>query len=78
MDKHYVKYGGVRFITNVTPEEINHFVNSLDERDRDSLYNVVTILEREGFISLIEGDSSTIDADMERYLIPNDDPDPHF
>lgn len=78
MDKHYVKYGGVRFINNATPEEINRFVNELDEKDRHSLYNVVTILEKEGFISFIEGDTSTIDRDMEEFLIPNDDPDPYF
>ena len=43
MSKHYLKYGGVHFVNNVSPEEINRFVNSLSEEERSSLYNVVTL-----------------------------------
>lgn len=54
MPKQYLKYGGVRFENNATPEEINAFVNSLSEEQRRSLFNVVTLLEEEGLITLIE------------------------
>lgn len=73
MPKQYLKYGGVRFINHASPEEINAFVNSLSEEERSSLYNVVTLLEEEGLISLIEGDTTTIDKDMEEFLVPNSD-----
>ena len=71
MPKQYLKYGGVRFINNATPEEINTFVNELAPGDRNSLYNVVSILEEEGLISLIEGDTTTVDKSMEEFLVPN-------
>lgn len=72
--KQYLKYGGVRFINNATPEEINAFVNGLSDYERRSLFNVVTLLEAEGLISLIEGDTTTIDKNMEEFLVPNSDP----
>lgn len=71
MSKQYLKYGGVRFINNATPEEINTFVNGLSNEDRYSLYSVVSLLEEEGLISLIEGDTTTIDKSMEEFLVPN-------
>ncbi len=71
MPKQYLKYGGVRFVNNAEPEEINAFVNSLEEEDRNSLFSVVSLLEEEGLISLIEGDTTTIDKNMEEFLIPN-------
>jgi hypothetical protein len=72
--KQYLKYGGVRFVNNATPEEINAFVNGLSDYERRSLFNVVTLLEEEGLISLIEGDTTTIDKNMEEFLVPNSDP----
>jgi hypothetical protein len=75
MPKQYLKYGGVRFINNATPEEINAFVDGLSETQRRSLFNVVTLLEEEGFISLIEGDTTTIDKNMEEFLVPNSGPE---
>lgn len=74
MPKQYLKYGGVRFINNTTPEEINTFVDGLSDTQRRSLFNVVTLLEEEGLISLIEGDTTTIDKNMEEFLVPNNDP----
>ncbi|HHY09779.1 MAG TPA: hypothetical protein GX528_04345 [Firmicutes bacterium] len=71
MPKQYLKYGGARFENNATPEEINEFVRNLPKSQRDSLFTVVNLLAEEGLISLIEGDMSTIDADMEEFLIPN-------
>lgn len=75
MPKQYLKYGGVRFVNNATPEEINSFVNNLSDDERYSLYNIVSLLEEEGLISLIEGDTTTIDQSMEEFLIPNSDED---
>lgn len=74
MPKHYLKYGGVRFVNNATPEEINAFVNELSDTQRRSLFNVVTLLEEEGLISLIEGDTTTMDKNIEEFLVPNSDP----
>lgn len=76
MSKHYLKYGGVRFIRNATQEEINAFVNSLPEKERRSLQNVVSLLEEEGLITLVPGDTTTIDEDMEELLVPNAGDDP--
>ncbi len=72
MPKQYLKYGGVRFVKNAAPEEINRFVNSLADNERASLYSVVDRLRREGLISLIEGDVTTIDQSMEEFLVPNE------
>ena len=73
MPKQYLKYGGVRFVNNASAEEIASFVNSLPEEERNSLYNVVNILEEQGLISLIEGDTTTIDKNIEEFLVPNSD-----
>ena len=75
MPKQYLKYGGVRFVDNATPEEINSFVDRLSDTQRRSLFNVVTLLEEEGLISLIEGDTTTIDQNMEEFLVPNSGPE---
>jgi hypothetical protein len=75
MSKQYLKYGGVRFVNNATPEEINAFVNGLSDTQRRSLFHVVSLLEEEGLISLVEGDTTTIDKNMEEFLIPNSGPD---
>ena len=74
MPKQYLKYGGVRFVNNATPEDINSFVDGLSDTQRRSLFNVVTLLEEEGLISLIEGDTTTIDKNMEEFLVPNSGP----
>lgn len=73
MTKQYLKYGGVRFINHSTPEEIRQFVNGLSENERNSLFNVVNLLEDEGYISFVEGDTTTIDQSMEEFLVPNSD-----
>lgn len=71
MAEYYLKYAGARFVRNAPQEEINAFVNGLSEEERSSLYNVVNLLEQEGLITLVPGDSTTIDQDMEEFLIPN-------
>lgn len=73
MSKQYLKYGGVRFVNNSTPEEINAFVNGLSDEERRSLYSVVSLLEDRGYITLIGGDTTTIDKNMEEFLVPNSD-----
>jgi len=67
MDKH-VRFGGVRFKNNVPVEQINEFVRALPASKRDSLYEVAKILEQEGMITIIEGDTTTVDKSMEPRL----------
>lgn len=71
--KEYIKYGGVAFTNNVTPEEINEFVHSLPDEDRESMYEVVKRLSEEGLITLHQGDLSTADDEMEPYLETGDE-----
>ncbi|NLJ74046.1 MAG: hypothetical protein GX331_03545 [Firmicutes bacterium] len=70
MDRH-IKYGGVRFVNNASPEEINNFVRNLPEHQKDSLFEVVRLLDQEGLITLIDGDNTTVDKNMEEFMIPN-------
>ena len=62
---------GVRFENNVSPEEINEFVRNLPSSQKDSLFEVVSLLHKEGLITLYDGDSITIDRNMEEYMVPN-------
>lgn len=71
MGKKYLKYGGVRFENNVSPEEINEFVRNLPSSQKDSLFEVVSLLHKKGLITLYDGDSITIDRNMEEYMVPN-------
>ena len=71
MSKHYSKYGGVHFVNNVSPEEINRFVNSLSDEEHCALYTMITLLREEGLISLIDDDITTIDHSAEEFLVPN-------
>lgn len=61
----YLKYGGVKFWNNVPPEEINRFVRSLPPEKKDSLFEVVQILDREGLITLDRDEVSTVDCGFE-------------
>jgi uncharacterized protein (DUF2461 family) len=65
MIREYLKYGGVKFWNNVPPEEINRFVRNLPPEKKDSLFEVVQILEREGLITLDRDEVSTIDRGFE-------------
>ena len=65
----YIKYGGVKFINNVTPEEINSFVRELPLGDRESLFTVIKKLDQQGLISLLEDEEmTTIDANMQPFM----------
>ncbi|HHY92403.1 MAG TPA: hypothetical protein GX511_03590 [Firmicutes bacterium] len=64
--KEYLQYGGVKFWNNVPPEEINRFVRSLPSEKKDSLFEVVQILDQEGLITLDRDEVSTIDRGFEQ------------
>ncbi len=51
-----IKYGGIKYINNVSTEKINNFVEQLPEDKRDSMAEVTQILKDEGLISLIPED----------------------
>jgi hypothetical protein len=61
--EHYLKYGGVKFIKNVPPEQINRFVRKLPEEKRQSLYLVAKELAEHGLIQICPGEFSAIDED---------------
>lgn len=68
-DAKYVKYGGVRFIINASPQEINRFVRELPPEDRESLFEVTKILHDEGLITVLEDEPmTTVDQNMLPYL----------
>lgn len=67
----YLKFGGVSFENNVSPEEINKFVRDLPEHDKNSIFEVVSKLKNAGLINVYEGDSITIDQDQQQLQEPN-------
>jgi hypothetical protein len=68
-DAKYVKYGGVRFINNASPQEINRYVRELPPKDRESLFEVIKILHDEGLITVLEDEPmTTVDQNMLPYL----------
>jgi hypothetical protein len=68
-DAKYVKYGGVRFVNNASPEEINRYVRDLPPEDRESLFEVIKILHDEGLITVLEDEPmTTVDENMLPYL----------
>lgn len=68
-DAKYVKYGGVRFINNASPQEINRYVRELPPEDRESLFEVIKILHDEGLITVLEDEPmTTVDQNMLPYL----------
>lgn len=75
----YLKFGGVKFHNNVSPEEINTFVARLPAERRGSLFQVAKELESAGLITLEPGAFGTIDEEMIPYLEgkkgPQDMPD---
>ncbi|NLM68958.1 MAG: hypothetical protein GX177_03030 [Firmicutes bacterium] len=71
MERKHLKFGGVSFKNNVSPEEINEFVRNLPESERDSLFEVVNKLRDAGLITLYDGDNITIDRDQEQFQVPN-------
>lgn len=76
---HILKYGGIKFVKNVSTEEINEFVNNLSVEKRKNLANVTMELKNAGMITLIPGAYSTIDDEMEdeQETYPEMNPDPY-
>ncbi|HHT37556.1 MAG: hypothetical protein ACE3NC_00360 [Candidatus Wallacebacter cryptica] len=70
-DRKHLKYGGVAFVNNVSPEEINKFVRSLPDYERESLFEVVNKLQDAGLITVYDGDNITIDRDQQEFQVPN-------
>jgi len=71
MSKHYLKYGGVHFVNNVSPEEINPLCQQPCLRKRrSSLYqrSLTPAAGKMGLISLIDDDITTIDHTARRVL----------
>lgn len=65
MPREYIlKYGGVKFVTNVPPQQINEFVTRLPEHKRSSLYEVAKELWDQGLISIKKGEFVTVDDEM--------------
>lgn len=52
-NEHFAQFGGVHFINNVSPREINIFVRELPEEKRDSIFEVLTELNKEGLITIV-------------------------
>mgnify|MGYP001367556260 CR=1 FL=1 len=54
MEQHeyFARHGGVHFINNVPQEEINRFIRQLPAGKRESLFEVLTILNQEGLITI--------------------------
>jgi len=65
LPKEYIlKYGGVKFVNNVPPEQINEFVARLPEQKRSSLYEVAKELWHQGLITIKPGEFYTVDDEM--------------
>ena len=69
-DQH-IKYGGVNFSNNVSPEEINRFIRDLPSEHKESLFNVVKLLDEAGLITVHTGGNTTVDENMQEFMIPN-------
>ena len=60
-----VKYGGVRFINNASPQEINRYVRGCLQR-QESLFEVIKI--RTINVTVLEDEPTTVDQNMPLYL----------
>lgn len=58
-DDKFVKYGGISFTNNASPEEINSYVRNLPNDQRDSLFEVVKELDKAGLITLDDSKLTT-------------------
>jgi len=67
----HAKYGGVHFTQLAHTREINDFVKSLPDDKRDSLFEVLTELNNQGFIR-IENDANWMDHEGEMHPNPED------
>ncbi|MDW7675488.1 MAG: hypothetical protein SCK28_13250 [Bacillota bacterium] len=63
----HVKFGGVKFSNNTSPNEINRFVRELPASKKDSLFEVIKELDKEGLITVDVHSVSTIDDESISY-----------
>lgn len=63
-DEYYLKYGGVKFTSNVSPQEINEFVSQLPEEKKASLYLIAKELAEHGYITLHQGEFTTVAEEL--------------
>ncbi len=54
-----IKYGGIKYVRNVSTDEINKFVLTLPEEKRESMADVTQILKDKGMITLIPEDEQS-------------------
>lgn len=50
---HYVRHGGVHFLLNSSPQEINNYVRKLPAGKRESLFEVMEHLDQAGLITVV-------------------------
>lgn len=60
----HARFGGVHFVNLVPQQEINKFVRDLPEAQRDSIFEVMQELDRQGLIE-IQNDHQWTDAEGE-------------
>ena len=65
-DEYYLKYGGIKFSSNVSPRIINEFVSALPEK-KASLYLVAKEL-RSRFYNLTQWEFTTVAEELEYFL----------
>lgn len=65
--KKFVKYGGIKFTNNVSPTEINRYVQDLPNSERQSLFQVIKHLDKDGLITLDDSEISTIDDETQEW-----------
>lgn len=51
---YFVKYGGAAFQNNVAPEQIHTFVRQLPQEQKQSVQEVLQMLEAQGYISKLD------------------------
>jgi len=66
--EYYLKYGGIKFTSNASPREINEFVSQLSEEKRASLYLVAKELKEHGYITLHQGEFTTVPEELPYFL----------
>lgn len=63
-NEHFARHGGVHFVNLVSPEEINLFIGRLPAGKRESLFEVLSELDRNGLIA-IQNDGLLADGNGE-------------
>ncbi|NLK00287.1 MAG: hypothetical protein GX318_03480 [Clostridia bacterium] len=67
-EERYIKYGGMRFRANADERKINEFVANLPPGKKESMFSVVSELQRQGMIFIEPGQFSSVDDEMIPYM----------